>query len=404
MIVFDVSRLVTRSGRLTPTGIDRVELAYARHLIAAATPLAFVRTTGWGGLALLPRRAVEGYVEALAVCWREGGNLRRRARVQWAGFRLRLPRLPRRRLFKARERPGREKPVYLLVSHHHLEKRHLVARLKRRHDAFFVCLIHDLIPIQFPEYVRPGNDKRHLRRIETAAKLADAVIVPSEATAEAIRPYIAGTSRAQPILVARFGVELPSIVLDEPPLPERPYFVCLGTVEARKNHLLLLNLWREIVVQNAKQAPGLVLIGRRGWEIENTIDMLSRCPALHGIVSERGRASDIETVRMLKNARALLLPSYAEGFGFPLIEALASGNPVLCSDLPALREIGGAIPEYFDPLDGHAWRAAILDYAYDPAPRREAQLQRLSKWRAPCWSDHFAAVEALVADITGAPQ
>ena len=247
-----------------------------------------------------------------AVCWREGGNLRRRARVQWAGFRLRLPRLPRRRLFKARERPGREKPVYLLVSHHHLEKRHLVARLKRRHDAFFVCLIHDLIPIQFPEYVRPGNDKRHLRRIETAAKLADAVIVPSEATTEAIRPYIAGTSRAQPILVARFGVELPSIVLDEPPLPERPYFVCLGTVEARKNHLLLLNLWREIVVQNAKQAPGLVLIGRRGWEIENTIDMLSRCPALHGIVSERGRASDIETVRMLKNARAFLLPSYAE--------------------------------------------------------------------------------------------
>ena len=199
--------------------------------------------------------------------------------------------------------------------------------------------------------------------------------------------------------MAPFGVELPSIVPEEQPLAERPYFVCLGTVEARKNHLLLLNLWRDIVGQNAERAPGLVLIGRRGWEIENAIDMLSRCPALHGIVSERGRASDIETVRILKNARALLLPSYAEGFGFPLIEALASGNPVLCSDLPALREIGGAIPEYFDPLDGNAWRAAILDYAYDPSPRREAQLQRLSKWRAPCWSDHFAAVEALVADI-----
>jgi glycosyltransferase involved in cell wall biosynthesis len=187
-------------------------------------------------------------------------------------------------------------------------------------------------------------------------------------------------------------------------LAERPYFVCLGTVEARKNHLLLLNLWRDIVGQNAERAPGLVLIGRRGWEIENAIDMLSRCPALHGIVSERERASDIETVRILKNARGLLLPSYAEGFGFPLIEALASGNPVLCSDLPALREIGGAIPEYFDPLDGNAWRAAILDYAYDPSPRREAQLQRLSKWRAPCWSDHFAAVEALVADITATPR
>jgi glycosyltransferase involved in cell wall biosynthesis len=315
-----------------------------------------------------------------------------------------LPHLPRRRLGKARDRQGREKPVYLLVSHHHLEKRRLVARLKRRHDAVFVCLIHDLIPIQFPEYVRPGHDKRHLRRIDTAANLADAVIVPSQATREAVRPYIASNGGAQPIIVAPFGVESSSIVPDEQPLAERPYFVCLGTVEARKNHLLLLNLWRDIVGQNAERAPGLVLIGRRGWEIENAIDMLSRCPALHGIVSERGRASDIETVRILKNARALLLPSYAEGFGFPLIEALASGNPVLCSDLPALREIGGAIPEYFDPLDGNAWRAAILDYAYDPSPRREAQLQRLSKWRAPCWSDHFAAVEALVADIRGAAQ
>lgn len=353
---------------------------------------------------MLPRRAVERYVEAVAVCWRDGANLRRRARVRWAAFCLSLPRLRSHRLTKARERPAAEKPVYLLVSHRHLEKWRLIARLKRHHDAFFVCLIHDLIPIEFPEYVRPGDDKRHSRRIETAAKLADAVIVPSEATRAAVRPYIARKGRAQAIMVARFGVALPSTIPTERHFPERPYFVSLGTVEARKNHLLLLNLWRDIVAQGGEEAPGLVLIGRRGWEVENTIDMLSRCRALHGIVSERRRVSDVEAVRVLKNARALLMPSYAEGFGFPLIEALACGNPVLCSDLPALREIGGGIPEYFDPLDGNAWRTAILDYARDPSARREAQLQRLTKWQAPCWTEHFAAVEALVADLTAGPR
>jgi glycosyltransferase involved in cell wall biosynthesis len=186
-------------------------------------------------------------------------------------------------------------------------------------------------------------------------------------------------------------------------LPERPYFVCLGTIEARKNHLLLLNLWRDFVARNGGRTPGLVLIGRRGWEIENTIDMLDRCPALRGYVREHSTAPDAQATQLLKNARALLLPAYAEGFGFPLIEALACGTPVLCSDIPALRELGGAIPEYFDPLDGAAWRAAIVEYAADPSPRRDAQLQRLALWRPPRWADHFAAVEALVAELTAAP-
>ncbi len=62
MIVLDISRLLSRAGRGTPTGIDRVELAYAEHLIAAGAPLCFTAVTPWGGLALLPRPAAEDYV------------------------------------------------------------------------------------------------------------------------------------------------------------------------------------------------------------------------------------------------------------------------------------------------------------------------------------------------------
>lgn len=403
MIVFDVSRLIACATRVTPSGIERVELAYARHLIAGATPRSFVRITRGGRLTLLPPLAVERYVQALTALWRLGSGVGRRSGLRLAALRLRFARWSRPRASPTRPFGATTKPVYLLVSHHHLEKHAVVARLKRRHGMSFVCLVHDLIPIQFPEYARPGQNLQHQRRIETVAALADAIVVPSAATAAALRPWIRSGGHDQPIIVAPFGTEPPAIEAAEPALPERPYFACLGTIEARKNHLLLLNLWRDLVARTGDRAPGLVLIGRRGWEIENTIDMLDRCPALRGYVWEHSAAPDAHATQLLKNARALLLPAYAEGFGFPLIEALACGTPVLCSDIPALRELGGAVPEYFDPLDGAAWRAAIAEYAANPSPRREAQLQRLALWRPPRWADHFAAVEALVAELTAAP-
>jgi hypothetical protein len=103
--------------------------------------------------------------------------------------------------------------------------------------------------------------------------------------------------------------------------------------------------------------------------------------------------------RLLAGARALLFPSFAEGYGLPLAEALALGTPAICSDLPALREVGGAVPEFLDPLDGPGWREAVLHYAASPAPRRDAQLTRLAGWQAPSWADHFRAVDRLLAHV-----
>jgi glycosyltransferase involved in cell wall biosynthesis len=118
---------------------------------------------------------------------------------------------------------------------------------------------------------------------------------------------------------------------------------------------------------------------------------------LRGHVVEHNSMPDGDMARLLRGARALLLPSFAEGFGLPLIEALAQGVPALCSDIPALRETGRDVAEYLDPLDGPGWRAAVLDYASPDSPRRAAQLRRLALWRPTRWEDHFAAVDALIA-------
>ena len=91
-----------------------------------------------------------------------------------------------------------------------------------------------------------------------------------------------------------------------------------------------------------------------------------------------------------------LCPSFAEGFGLPVAEALALGVPVLCSDLPALREVGREAPEYLDPEDLTGWEDAILDYARKGSLRRQAQLTRLAAWRAPSWEEHFRKLQPLI--------
>jgi glycosyltransferase involved in cell wall biosynthesis len=400
VIIFDLSRLISRAGRQTPTGIDRVELAYAEHLLTDAQSLCFTMLTTLGRFGLLPRAGAEDYLRALAGVWRHPASS---AQIQQAirlARRLRAAALLRdERWLSAQFRSEVGQPAYLLVSHHHLEKRHVIARLKQKARACFVCLIHDLIPIAYPEYALPGQDQKHRRRIETAAALADAVIVNSIVTRDAFQPYLARAGRAPPVVVAPFGVDVTDPRPAGPPPLQPPYFVCVSTIEARKNHLLLLNLWRQLVDELGDGVPRLVLIGQRGWETENAVDMLERCPALRGVVIERGDLSDAEAARLISGAQALLLPSFAEGFGFPLVEALALGVPVLCSNLPALRENGGEVPEYFDPLDGLGWREAVSDYSLPQSARRAAQLSRLAGWKPPRWEDHFAAVEALIAEV-----
>jgi glycosyltransferase involved in cell wall biosynthesis len=387
MIALDLSRLLWRAGFATPTGIDRVELAYARHLRARDGEYCFAAINAVGAVGALPQAGGARFVDALEAMWRGGAQtlelktlarqLRRDALLGGA------------RTLQTRLRADAN-PSYLLVSHSHLHRPRGIARLKRAAGARFVCLIHDLIPLDHPQYTSRAQTKRHRHRIETVAALADAIIVNSTATKTALLKRI---ERDIPIAVAPLGLDL---VAGQPESARQPYFVCLGTIEARKNHALLLDIWQRLVGKHGERAPRLLLIGRRGWGSQ---DIAGRLAGLRPMVEERAGLPDSALVPLLRGTRAVLLPSFAEGFGLPVIEALANGVPVLCSDLPALRESGGGAPDYLDPGDAEGWQAAILDYAAD-SPRRRAQLARLVQWRAPRWEDHFAVVDRLLAGLT----
>jgi glycosyltransferase involved in cell wall biosynthesis len=188
----------------------------------------------------------------------------------------------------------------------------------------------------------------------------------------------------------------------EPIALERPHFVTVGTIEGRKNHLLLLRIWHRLVADLGRGAPLLVIVGQRGWKSEAATAMLDEIHQFDGAVRELGRCGDAELRGLLSGARALLMPSFAEGFGLPIIEALEAGTPVIASDLPVYREVVGGIPTYLDPDDSTAWESTIRAFAGD-VPERERQTKLIRDYTAPHWAGHFAAVEEAVDRLPSRP-
>jgi glycosyltransferase involved in cell wall biosynthesis len=378
-LLFDATRLIWRRwrGRL-PTGIDRVCLAYLRHFGARSQAVAqHDRFRG-----ILDKAASEALFDLLE----EPPD---RFRMRLIGGALRH--------LGGLNCDGGDR-LYLNIGHTGLDSpgfRQWVARSHVRP----VYLVHDLIPITHPEFCRPGEADRHRERMRTVLTTATGVIGNSEATIHELSLFADSEGLPKPPMLAQWlGVD-PLPAARAAPFPERPTFAVVGTIEGRKNHLMLLGIWSRLVERLGNRAPRLLIIGQRGWEADRVFETLDDNEKLRGHVVELNHCSDEELAQHLTSARALLFPSLVEGFGLPLVEALDTGAPVIASDLPVFREIGRNIPTYLAPTDAAAWEASILDYASAESETRAAQLRRIKDFRAPTWSEHFAAVEEWLATL-----
>ena len=282
--------------------------------------------------------------------------------------------------------------LYLNIGHTGLDYAGLPGWL-RKLGVKPVYLVHDLIPITHPQFCRAGEAQKHRARMRHALQSASGIIYNSSATQEAMEQFAQQQGLPVPQgLVAWLGADeqVPAAVL---PAPRRPYFVMIGTIEARKNHQMVLQLWKDLVAELGEPAPELVLVGQRGWEADAVFALLDGDPELADHVREMGRCDDATMFALLDGARALLMPSFIEGFGIPVIEALQRGTPVIASDLAVFREISGEIPLFLDPADRAAWHAAVLDFTGDNAARQR-QIALMPQFTPPDWTGHFAAVDA----------
>lgn len=378
--LIDVSRLIWRSWRgRPPTGIDRVCLAYLEHF-------------GPRSQAVVQRH---GRLFALTPGWSD--RLRSVLLHGSGAARLELLTTLLPALATARAAPPRGGMTYLNVGHTGLDEPKLVAWI-RKHQVRAIHLVHDLIPLTHPQYCRPGEAARHERRMSNALASASGVIANSRDTLYELTRFAASQGMDMPpSVVAWLGVE--AICVDHlGRLEPSPHFVSLGTIEARKNHVLLLQVWEQLVKSMGDRAPELVIIGGRGWEAEEAIGRLDQLGALDGHVREISSCNDLELQAWLRGAQALLMPSFVEGFGLPVMEALGHGTPVIASELPVYREIVGDIPTYVDPNDASAWEEAIRSFCED-GPERKRQLHRIASYEQPRWKDHFQVIDRWLASL-----
>lgn len=399
--IIDVSRLVARRLRQRlPTGIDRVGLAYIRHY----GPRARAALTLGSRAFVLPLEASQQVFERLVAA--DSTTPFRRTVISAA--------------LRADVLPNVAGQWFLNTGHTGLHRPGYEAMLTSL-GVRPVHVIHDLIPISHPQFCRAPESTLHRQRISLALRSARALICNSQATFDDLAEF--AMMQGQPIPPAttallatgsedrsrqalvrpehRLGEHsiAPSRVAPAHPSANRPYFLMVGTIEPRKNHLLILQVWQRLVRQIGDTAPLLVLIGQSGWECEHVDRLLERAPELRGHVLRITGCPDADLARWMAGARALLFPSFAEGFGLPVLEALEAGVPVIAANLPVYREFAGDLPEYLDPLDAAGWQAAIAAYSNPGDRRRLRRIEALAGYCGPTWAAHFARVDDLLARI-----
>lgn len=374
-----------RAGRVA-TGIDRVEIAYLSHLLEDAIPVYGLVRTAFGyllldssGLKDLRARLVGarlwGAADLLSRLPRGRTDVQRRAEAD--ARRLAFARAtPRRlaRLLKAHLPAG---TAYLNVGHSNLTDR-VMGAVRTIPNARISVLVHDVIPLDYPQFQRAGTVLLFEAKMRRVGECADLVIYNSADTKERSERWFSDWGRVPQGVTAHLGVD---VVPAKGATPPQPYFVTVGTIEPRKNHAFLLDLWDEI----GADAPGLYICGRRGWGNKDVFARLDALPP-DSAVREMGGLSDAEISALVSGASGALYPSFAEGFGLPVAEALALGTPVLCSKLTTFEEIAGENAVYAEVNDRYLWINKIKKWA-ENTPGAEKVMYDPSNW-----TDHFKTV------------
>jgi glycosyltransferase involved in cell wall biosynthesis len=257
-----------------------------------------------------------------------------------------------------------------------------------------VVTAHDAAPLVYPEtYPRRGR-WFHRRGLAAAAKRADLVITVSNAAADELVAYTE-IPRAR-IRVVPNGVDL-GVASDEDVrrvrerfgLGEQPYLSWVGSLEPRKNVGLLAQAFARWAA-HTELDHRLVLAGPPGW-VEDQADTLAPLRALGDRVKSIGRVDDTVLPALYRGADLFVFPSRHEGFGIPVLEAMAQGTPVLCADIPALREVAGDAARLLAPDDAATWADAIDDLLGHANERARLSTAGVERARLFSWERCAAA-------------
>ena len=433
-IVIDISHLASRASVNPHTGIDRVDIAYARAISRLNTPHVVGLCHSLLGQIVVSRDDIRKLIDEVDdhAHWRaefdqsEGVQELRRwlARSEKENEKLSINRISNNVRAKASWKDRMtthvhsfltdkhslkipQNSIYLNVAPHGIPAPQSFRWLEKRDDVKAVFFIHDLLPIDRPELFPSNWLSGFERMVSAVTSRAAGFIVASEVMKSRVTAEVRKRGRAAiPIHVCAlppsFENELESALQVEGALQMdgalAPYFVTCGTLEPRKNHLLLLNSWLELI-EKGTRVPRLILVGKRGWGNQDVFALLDSKRSLRGRVFEASGLSDTAKILLLRHACGALIPSFDEGYGFPVVEALSLGLPTAVSDIPIFHEVSQGQAIFCSPFDKKQWLTAIVNLSERSSTEWRRQAQRASDFQSPKWPNYFRSVLSFLSDL-----
>jgi glycosyltransferase involved in cell wall biosynthesis len=255
-------------------------------------------------------------------------------------------------------------------------------RLPRRGFQRQVATFHDLFVLS-NEYSNPDFRARFALQARGAAAAADLIIAVSAFTASQVEHYL--KVPAARIRIIHHGV-LPRTI---PTLPREKVVLCVGAIQKRKNQAMLIRAFRTM-----PNDWTLVLAGSRGYEAEEALREGAR-----DRIRITGYLSDREISEWYARASIFAFPSLDEGFGMPVLEAMAAGIPVIAGNRSALPEVCGDAAELIDPASEEELAGALRRLAWDESSRNELIARGIDRAKKFTWKEAVAKTYAVYHEL-----
>jgi glycosyltransferase involved in cell wall biosynthesis len=281
-----------------------------------------------------------------------------------------------------------------------------IEKVKREKGLRFALLIYDIIPLRRPEWCDEGVTRHFRAWFDGALALADIIFTISAATAADVSKYAQNADlalRAVPTSIPigtgfkksniRQRSSTSGAALRRPLPPPNSYALIVSTIEPRKNHALLLRVWRRLLEDMpGESVPTLVFAGRVGWIADDFVQQLRNSSFLDGKIVLADNPTDEELEALYDGCLFTLFPSFYEGWGLPVTESYAFGRPCIVSKTASLPEAGGSLARYIDPDNATDAYRVIRETIEDRAALREWRDRVRREFRPVDWSQSAAAL------------
>jgi glycosyltransferase involved in cell wall biosynthesis len=283
-------------------------------------------------------------------------------------------------------------------------------RMKAKHEFQYAVIVYDLIPVIYPHYVVPSYVTLLRDYFGELFWLADYCMSISACTQKDMLAYCADFGVPAPAAeYFPLGGDIPHLEdVDPAELPGallgKKYAIFVSTIEPRKNHRTLYEAWDRAIRQGLLDAETcrLVFVGMGGWNTGDLRSEMAANPLTRETIVTLSGISDAQLRLLYQHADFSLFPSFYEGYGLPVAEALSYGLPCICSNAGSLPEIAGDLIRYCDPWDSRAWMEAIVE-AFNRPEDLQRHADRISAtFKAPTWDQSaeqfFSKLDRLVAE------